>query len=36
MDQPFAIGVGYESGKLNRDTPQPHSASMDLILTEHP
>jgi 5-formyltetrahydrofolate cyclo-ligase len=32
--RPFAIGVGFELGRLSSIAPQPHDQPMDLIVTE--
>lgn len=32
--RPFAIGVGYELGRLETIHPQPHDIPMDVIVTE--
>ena len=32
--RPYAIGVGYESGRLATIHPQPHDIPMDAIVTE--
>jgi 5-formyltetrahydrofolate cyclo-ligase len=32
--RPFAIGVGFELGRLTTVYPQPHDLAMDAIVTE--
>ncbi len=32
--QPFAVGVGYELGRLETIHPQPHDIPMDVVITE--
>ena len=32
--QPFAVGVGYELGRLTTIYPQPHDIPMDVVVTE--